>query len=367
VQQRDHQAVPPAVLEVLRLCIVAFLGSAGYALARGLGVADTAVGPFDGQALGLLLGAFTGYVAGGLVARLTFRTVAATERALTGRSAEQLLAGLLGAVGGVLVAAALCWPMMLLGQQQYTAPLFVFVLVTVGILGYRLGLARREGMLDLLRGGGGLALRPTAVAALPRVLDTSVAIDARIVDVVRAGFLHGTMLVCQPVIDELQAMADAGDEARRAKGRRGLDSLQTLRGEPAVQLEVVPDPAPELAEVDAKLVRLGISAGAALLTLDTGLARAAAVAGCRVMNLHALALALRPPVVVGDLVPVQLSRTGKDPGQAVGYLDDGTMVVVDSARELIGREVTVNVVSVLVTANGRLVFGRVAAPVPAPR
>jgi len=373
--QRREQPVPPVVFEVLRFCVVVFLASAGYAVARGFGATDVALGPFEADGIGLLLGAAVGYVAGGVVSRLTFRSVSAAETALSGRSAEQLLAGVLGAVVAVLTATALAWPMLLLGQLQYTAPPFVFVIVTVGILGYRLGLSRRDGMLTLFSGRGGLAARPQSTAALPRVVDTSVAIDGRIVDVVRAGFLHGTLLVAQPVVDELQAFADAGDDQRRAKGRRGLEVLETLQREPGVLVELVPDPAVDVESVDSKLVRLSLQVGGALLTLDTGLAGAAKLAGARVMNLHALALALRPPVVAGERVTVHLTRPGKEAHQAVGYLDDGTMVVVEAARALLGRDADVTVVSVLVTANGRMIFGRletgttavpVAVPVPMP-
>jgi uncharacterized protein YacL len=195
-------------------------------------------------------------------------------------------------------------------------------------------------------------------AALPRIVDTSVAIDGRILDVVRAGFLHGQMLVPSPVLGELQGLADAGDDLRRTRGRRGLDVLEALRRERGVQLEVLDEDVPAVPEVDAKLVRLCLDRSAALLTLDTNLAKAAALAGVRVMNLHALALALRPPVTAGDDVSVLLIKPGKEPGQAVGYLDDGTMVVVERARGSVGREVPVTVTSVLTTANGRLVFAR---------
>jgi uncharacterized protein YacL len=201
-----------------------------------------------------------------------------------------------------------------------------------------------------------------SAAALPRILDTSVAIDGRILDVVRAGFLHGTMLVPAPVLGELQGLADAGDDLRRAKGRRGLEVLETLRREPAVEITVLEDEVPAVTEVDAKLVRICLDRPAALLTLDTNLARVAALAGVRVMNLHALALALRPPVGAGDEVSVLLIKAGKEHGQAIGYLDDGTMVVVERSREAVGRELLVAVTSVLTTANGRMVFAKPAGP-----
>jgi uncharacterized protein YacL len=164
------------------------------------------------------------------------------------------------------------------------------------------------------------------------------------------------MIVSQSVLDELQGLADSSDPMRRARGRRGLEVLQSLQREPVVDVSVVDDEHVEIPEVDAKLMRLALDHGHSLLTLDTNLAKAASIAGARVLNLHALSLALRPPVVAGEDVSVQLIKAGREPGQGVGYLDDGTMVVVEDGKRLVGRDVSVRVTSVVVTANGRLVF-----------
>ena len=155
----------------------------------------------------------------------------------------------------------------------------------------------------------------------------------------RAGFLHGTVLVCSPVLAELQGLADSGDDQCRSRGRRGLEVLEALQREHGVDVEVLDLEVPGVHEVDAKLVRICLDRGTALLTLDTNLAKAAALAGVPVLNLHALALALRPPVAAGDDVPVLLLKPGKEPGQAVGYLDDGSMVVVERGRAHLGSEV----------------------------
>ena len=358
---RPEQGLPPGVLEVLRFCVVVFLAGVGYQVAHGLDSDQVRMGPFDTGGTGVILGAAVGYVLGGVAGRLTGRTLTRTERALRGRSAEQVLAGLTGAVLGTLLAAGLAWPMLLVGSTALTVPVFVFVCVTVATLGYRVGLAQRAKVLSLLgpsTGVGGLHGSTAPAGSLDRMLDTSVAIDGRVLDVVRAGFLHGTLLVSATVVAELQALADAADDLRRAKGRRGLETLEALRRERGIDVELVPDAAPQVPDVDAKLVRMCLDRPAALLTLDTNLAKAAALSGCRVMNLHALALALRPPVTAGDTVHVTLLKPGKEPGQAVGYLDDGTMVVVEKARDRMGTEVGATVTSVLVTANGRLVFAR---------
>jgi uncharacterized protein YacL len=351
--------LPGVVVEVLRFCVVVFFAGVGYFVATALSADQPGVqvGPFEGSGIGIILGAAVGYVLGGVVARLTGRSLQAAEAALRERSVEQVLGGLVGAVLGVLVTGCLLWPVLLIGAAPVTLPLFVFVCVTIGTLGYRFGMANRTGLLGLFGPRAGLAQQSPA-SALPRLLDTSVAIDGRIVDVVRAGFLHGTLLLPQPVIDELQGLADAGDDARRAKGRRGLEALTALRREGGVDLEVIGDEARELPQVDAKLVRMALDRSAAILTLDSNLARAAALAGCRVMNLHALSLALRPPVSAGDMVAVLLTRAGKEAGQGVGYLDDGTMVVVERSRERVGGEVHATVTSVLTTANGRMVFAK---------
>ena len=353
--------VPSAVVELLRLCVVVFFAGLGYQVANATETPQkTILGPFNALWVGIILGSALGYVLGGVLGRSTVQVVSRTEQALRATPAEQIVAGAVGAVVGMLVAAGLVWPIFLLADPALTVPIFGFVLVTLGLLGYRVGSAKRDSVLGMFGARLGVRVPAPATASLPRVLDTSVAIDGRIVDVVRAGFLHGTMLVPSPVLGELQGLADAGDELRRGRGRRGLEVLETLRGETGVQVEVLDETVPAVPEVDAKLVRICLDRDAALLTLDTNLALSAALAGVRVMNLHALALALRPPVSAGDEVGVLLLKPGKEHGQAVGYLDDGTMVVVEHARERIGNEAHVAVTSVLTTANGRMVFARLS-------
>ena len=351
--------VPNAVVELLRLCVVVFFAGVGFYVADAVDSSgEPVLGAFTVVGLGVVLGSALGFVLGGVLGRGTLAAVRQTEAGLRSTSAEQIVAGVMGAVVGVLVGGGVTWPVLLLGRPLLTFPLFVFVLIALGALGYRLGTAKREAVLGIFGGRVGMADRPVATAALPRVVDTSVAIDGRIIDVVRAGFLHGQMLVPAAVLAELQGLADAGDDGRRAKGRRGLEVLETLRREPGIEVEVLETDVPGVPEVDAKLVRICLDTGAALLTLDTNLAKVAGLAGVRVMNLHGLALALRPPVGAGDEVSVLLLKAGKESGQAVGYLDDGTMVVAERSRAGIGGEVPLRVTSVLTTANGRMVFAK---------
>ena len=348
---------PSAVVELLRLLAVVFFAGMGYEIARSLENADKSVlGPLNGVALGIIVGSGLGYVLGGVLGRTTVTTVDRTALSLREVSAESLVAGVIGLTVGVLGAAAVGLPLFLIPEPFVSLPLYTLLIVVLGLLGFRVGQSKRDGMLGLFGARAGMAPRPVAASLLPRLVDSSVAIDGRVLDVVRSGFLHGTMVVCAPVLAELQGLADAGDDVRRGRGRRGLETLEALRREPGVELAVWDDDVPGVAEVDAKLVRLCLDRHAALLTLDTNLAKAAALAGVQVLNLHALTLAVRPVVQAGDDVSVLLIKPGKERGQAVGYLDDGTMVVAEQLRAKVGTETVVHVTSVLTTANGRMVF-----------
>jgi uncharacterized protein YacL len=224
--------------------------------------------------------------------------------------------------------------------------------------------------------GGAVAARRAAELAASsrpapeggtRVLDTSVLIDGRIADMAEVGFLDGTVIVPRFVVAELQRLADAGDPLRRNRGRRGFDVLDRLRRCSSVQLELVATDFPDLAEVDAKLVALARARGARLLTNDTGLGRVAAVAGVSVGNLNELATALKPAALPGESLPVQVLREGKEPGQGVAYLDDGTMVVVEGGKRFIGQSLDVVVTSALQTSAGRMIFARARGEEPGAR
>ena len=351
---------PYAVLEALRLLVVVFFAGAGYQVGTAVDGDRPVLGALNGTAVGLVLGSGLGYVLGGVLGRKTASTAEITRTRLRDVDADTLVAGAFGLVGGVLLGAGVAWPVFFLPQAYLAFPLFGFVVVVLGYLGAQVAMSQRDGVLARFGERAGLAPRSTPAAALPRVIDSSVAIDGRVLDIVRAGFLHGQVLLATPVLAELQGLADAGDDLRRGRGRRGLEVLEALKREDGVDLVVLDLDVPAVAEVDAKLVRICLDRGAALLTLDTNLAKAAALAGVQVLNVHALSLAMRPPVAAGDEVPVLLLKAGKEAGQAVGYLDDGSMVVVERCRSRVGLEVQVQVTSVLTTANGRLVFGRPA-------
>lgn len=194
-----------------------------------------------------------------------------------------------------------------------------------------------------------------------RILDTNVLIDGRIYDVARTGFLEGSLYVPGFVLDELQYIADSHDSLRRQRGRRGLDVLRHLQADFPTEVRIHDKLAPELGdEVDARLVRLARAMGADIVTNDFNLNRVAGIQEIKVLSLNDLALAMRPTVLPREGLTLTLIREGNQPGQGVGYLEDGTMVVVDHGRPHVGETVNVIVTQVIQTERGKMIFGEVA-------
>jgi uncharacterized protein YacL len=194
------------------------------------------------------------------------------------------------------------------------------------------------------------------------LLDTSVIIDGRILDVCASGFLDAILVVPRFVLNELQYIADAGDEVKRARGRRGLEVLQTLQNNPRVEVKIHENDVPEIKEVDGKLVQLAKMLRAEIATNDYNLNRIAELQKVRVLNLNELAKALRPVVLPGEPLAVKLLKEGREPDQALAYLDDGTMVVVARGRSRLGQTVEVVISSVLQTSAGRMAFAELRDP-----
>ena len=191
------------------------------------------------------------------------------------------------------------------------------------------------------------------------LLDTSVIIDGRIVDICKTRFLGGKVVIPKFVLRELQQIADSTDPIKRQRGRRGLEILNTIQNEPGMDITIHEQDFSETSEVDAKLVLLAKLLEAKILTVDFNLNRVASIQGIKVLNINELANALKPVVFPGEEIHIKLIKEGKEHNQAVGYLDDGTMVVVEDARRLIGQDVKVAVTSVLQTQAGRMIFTKI--------
>jgi len=191
------------------------------------------------------------------------------------------------------------------------------------------------------------------------LLDTSVIIDGRIVDICKTKFLEGKIIIPRFVLKELQQIADSTDPIKRQRGRRGLDILHTVQNEVGQDITINEEEFPDVPEVDSKLVKLAKLLDAKILTVDFNLNRVASLQGIKVMNINELANALKPVVIPGEQMRVKLLREGKEHNQAIGYLDDGTMIVVEDGRRLIGQEVKAVVSSVLQTPAGRMIFTKI--------
>lgn len=265
-----------------------------------------------------------------------------------------IVAGILLGLILTLIVAPLLWQVPRLGVALsiLAATFFVY-------LGIVASLSVKKELPWLIFSRGGKEA-PATFSASPKILDTSVIIDGRIRDVIKAGFIEGQILIPSFIIEELQTIGDSEDPIKRARGRRGFEILNELRKERGEQIKVVDDPEiPRFEPMDSKLVRLAKKLGAKIITNDSNLSSIANLQGVETLCINELAVALRPVVLPGESLTVSLVREGKEPGQAVAYLEDGTMVVVDRARHLIGQTVEVEVVSILQTAGGKMIF---AAP-----
>ena len=191
-----------------------------------------------------------------------------------------------------------------------------------------------------------------------KILDTSVIIDGRIADVAETGFLTGTLIIPQFILRELQQVADSPDSSKRQRGRRGLDMLNRLQNNSSLDIQIVETDFPSVREVDLKLIELGKQLDAVIVTNDFNLNKVAQLRGVNVLNINELANALKPVVLPGEAMRVFILKEGKEYNQGVAYLDDGTMVVVDNARRLIGKNAEIAVTSVLQTTAGKMIFGR---------
>lgn len=344
-----------ALVEIVRLAVVVLATAGAFRLSATLG---------DGgqDLLVILLGAAVGYVVGGVIGRFTLGRIDAAERSLRTVPAQNLLAGAMGALVGLLIATAITWPVLLFGAKQYTVPLAILIMAILAVTGVRIGVARGGDLLRSLGATGRLPVTTPAGGRRAKLVDTSALIDGRLVDVCRSGFVEGTLVVPQFVLYELQGLADAGDDNRRMRGRRGLDVLAGLQRSSGVALEVTDRDYLEIEAVDAKLVAMAKDRGASLITVDGNLGRVAEVQGVTVLNLHTLADYLRPPVIPGDQLDVKVIKPGKERDQGVGYLADGTMVVVEHARDMEGTTVTAEVTSIFNNPQGRMVFATALRP-----
>lgn len=344
------------IVEGVRLLVTLAATAAGFMVGGSISESSAIVGA--------VIGAGLGYVLGGAFGRLFRRMLDSAPDGLTPRvSGPQLFVGAFGLGIGLLSGLVLALPLMILPPPEVGWPLAGLVVFLVASFATRIFSARADELLSSfgLRPRVPLAGRKLEASVNSFLIDSSAAIDGRVLDLARAGLTVGRMWVPAFVVDELQAIADSSDRSRRRRGRRGLEVLEALGDVSGVDMSVLEEEVPEFHEVDAKLIALALKAGATIVTTDSHLGSAAEVRGITVLNPHVLSEAMRPQAAAGDVLEVNVEKLGSEPGQGVGYLDDGTMVVIEQGSSAVGNVVKVEISNAVRTQVGRMLFGRIAA------
>jgi uncharacterized protein YacL len=340
---------------VVRLVFVVLGGLAGYQLAIVLRHSDLFRLASHSYGLpviiaAIVVGVLVGWLVGSLLARLLRRAVSAFDELLEAHSGAELLVGAVGLIAGLGIAAifSLALNRVPIIGSYVLVPFFL-------VSGYLMAYLAARKHVELLRLVG---LRQDASqGASPKVLDSSAIIDGRAADIVKVGFLEGELLVPRFVVEELQRLADSADAEKRARGRRGLDYVRKLQHQ-STNVRVVDIDYADLTEVDAKLLRLGGELGADVVTTDYTLNKVAEIQGVHVLNVNELANAVKSAVLPGEEIEVKVLREGREQDQGIGYLEDGTMIVVEEGAAMVGSRVKAEVTSVLQSPSGKMVFAR---------
>ena len=320
--------------------------------------------------LGTLLGVIIGYLISSFILKQGLVIAKRLERILTHIPNQELIAGTIGLLFGLIIAN-------LIGVAFNQVPIigpYIHIILSA-IFGYSgLKIMARKGpemYYNYVQQWGGEGTKKTSrfkmfsthksdkTTSTPKLLDTSVIIDGRIKELCNTGFIEGPLMVPLFVLNELQIISDSADATKRNRGRRGLDILKEMQDANKVAIEVVEDDYDDLTEVDSKLMRLALDKQWKLMTNDFNLNKVARVQGIEVLNLNELANVLKPALIAGEWIRVQIMKEGKEVHQGVAYLDDGTMIVVEDGKPYVGQTVEVMVTSILQTSAGRMIFARV--------
>ena len=320
--------------------------------------------------LGTLLGVIIGYLISSFILKQGLVIAKRLERILTHIPNQELIAGTIGLLLGLIIANLIG---VAFNQVPIIGPYIPIILSAIfGYSGLKI-MARKgpEMYYNYVQQWGGEGTKKTSrfkmfsthksdkTTSTPKLLDTSVIIDGRIKELCNTGFIEGPLMVPLFVLNELQIISDSADATKRNRGRRGLDILKEMQDANKVAIEVVEDDYDDLTEVDSKLMRLALDKQWKLMTNDFNLNKVARVQGIEVLNLNELANVLKPALIAGEWIRVQIMKEGKEVHQGVAYLDDGTMIVVEDGKPYVGQTVEVMVTSILQTSAGRMIFARV--------
>lgn len=306
--------------------------------------------------VGGVIGAVIGIAASPYLIKSLFAFTSKVEKFLLSISTQDLLIGTVGLFLGLLIANLVG---LAFGSIPYIGPyVSVALSIVLGYIGMHLAITKKTefiGWFHFRSENGSKNKRGNE--AVGKLLDTNVIIDGRIIDIYKSGFLEGPVIVPVFVLEELQKIADSSDVLKRNRGRRGLDILNHIK-KSKDDIDIIADDFDEISEVDSKLVKLAKMKGYKIVTNDYNLNKVAELQGISVLNINDLAIAVKPVVIPGEQIFVQLVKYGKEEGQGVAYLEDGTMIVVENGAQAIGKEVSVIITSVLQTAAGKMIFAK---------
>ncbi|TET61432.1 TRAM domain-containing protein [Candidatus Aerophobetes bacterium] len=307
-----------------------------------------------GVSLNLHFGPWIPALVGGWVATL----IVVAERGLNQTSVRVIIIGAFGLALGVILANLIAYPLLLIAPLKSFAPYILLltnlIFATVGVT---VATKRETEIYNFLFRPSGKGAGASQGAR--KVLDTSVIIDGRILDLCKTGFIEGTLIIPNFVLTEIGQIADSSSSTKRARGRRGLDMVNKLQTQENVPVEIVDKDFPEIKEVDTKLLRLGKLMQATVLTNDYNLRKLAKIQDVQVLNINELATSLKPILLPGESLRINVIKEGENPDQGVAYLEDGTMVVVERGKKRIGQQTEVTVTSVLQTTTGKMIFTEV--------
>ncbi len=325
---------------ILKLILLVICTSGGYLIAVNLN--DESIAGYNWAPwAGLLAGLIVGLAGLGV------------EKVVKHIPLKVLAGGTIGLVLGLFIAKLIGVGLASIQNTTISVVIYIILSCFFGYTGMVLGSIKIE---ELKVPNWSWFVRGMRGHPLTKILDTSVIIDGRIADIVETGFLGGVLVIPEFVLQELQHIADSPDPTRRVRGRRGLDVIKRLQQEKLIEVRIDRQDFENLNEVDAKLVSLALSLNAKIVTNDYNLSKVAEVQGIRVLNINQLANALKPVVLPGEVLRLHILKEGKEQGQGIAYLEDGTMVVVENASRHLGKEVEVSVTSILQTTAGRLIF-----------
>lgn len=315
------------------------------------------------QFFGVVVGGILGLILLPVVFEWLFQGLWELEGQLQRLPFQEVIAGAIGLSIGLLLGILIVLAFPLSQIPRFGAIIQVFLNLILGYFGLTLAVKKREELFSLFTkfpAGGKFSFgkKNRVGKGNYKILDTSVIIDGRIADICQSNFIEGVLVIPEFVLEELRHIADSPELLKRNRGRRGLDILNRIQKELAIKVEIVDQDFDDIKEVDSKLVKLAKMLDAKIITNDFNLNKVAKLQGVQVLNINELANAVKPIVLPGEEMEVKVIKEGKEQGQGVAYLDDGTMIVVDEGRKYIGKEIEVLVTSILQTAAGRMIFAK---------